>query len=349
MFGFEGRGRLQVYKEEILFCPCCAVVALSPLRATYVFATTPTSSKLCLFEGLGASSMEISVYTGSTFYMVDCHLLRHYFPQLWHCFDGRNLDLVLLVDQLPAGLFSRSRKSTLSVLKVLFGFFRRSNAWDDEVTEHVTSRFLSNVNHDMQRGVHHIRGLQRSRAAFTTSASLAALTESRQLAVTLVDVFWDQRRDLVDYERTSKLDEWACAIELLTGLVPFHDINKCLQYLARKCNNGLDFGRGRLLQRPEYIPGPRARTMPPVYYRPRISPHPGYLPLPAPEPMYDPLPSPAHSLGYVDAYRDAEIDGLKIEHEILAQKVDQLAWNQAELNAEMGMQIPLPGLRQIQW
>jgi len=345
--GWTTFGRLCWYIEARSLCLPLGVaslfITLDSLRSCY----TSLNIDLVVYRFETYNMALVDVWTGNGSYEVDSQQLVHFFPLVWDFISGHLLDLPSLVRPLSANLPARSRKSALRVLKSLFGIFKVHHAWDHDLAAYVAAMIDRSIHDDTFGKTYLIRGLQRSRNAFATLAALAEITGSWHLAIILIDVFWGHRRTVADCDRPGSIDGWARAIELLRGLVPPHDINKCVQYLAREYNGDLGFGRGRHLWRRDYFPAPRARTMPPVHYCPRISPRPGFLPLPAPEPMYHPLPSPAVSMGYVDPYRDAEMDEMKMEQEILRDKVDLLEWNQAEINA--AVQMPVSGQLQLPW
>ncbi|KAF2684174.1 hypothetical protein K458DRAFT_38354 [Lentithecium fluviatile CBS 122367] len=274
----------------------------------------------------------VYVHTGNGEYLAHRNEVLHHFPQLWqHIEENTLIDLPRLASELMVELPARSRKSALQVLKSLFGIFRHHDFWEGKLESRVLDTLYRLFNNDRMNAIHPTRGLRSSRNHFTTLAAFAELTDSRHLAHALLEAFWDHRHTILDYERSHKMPEWANAIEALRGLIPTHEMNKCLQYLARKYNDNLDFGRGRHLRRADWMPAPRAHTMPPVYYRQRIMPHPGYLPLPPPEPLAIGYPSPAHSLNYLDD-RDVEMDHMKVEQEILRERVENL-----EVNQELGV------------
>jgi hypothetical protein len=286
---------------------------------------------------------QVQVQISGPSFWIDRFLLETYFPDIWNFGDGWSfnyLDLRILADEIDMQLPHRSRSSTTKALKSVFGALAR---WNNGLDKAVGQRLHNDITDDITFRIPRDGGLQRTRNAFATHAALADKTSSTHLAVLLIDFFWDQRRVVVDYERPAKIDEWIASLEALRGLAPHQEVNRCIDYLLRKYNTPIDYGRGRRYRRPEYYAPPlrlRARTMPPVMQRPR------YLQLPPPEPMIIGLPSPAHSMGHFDAYRDAEMEELKAEQDMLAQKVDELAWNQEAINDAVGVQ-PGPAPRQI--
>ena len=287
----------------------------------------------------------ISVFNGQRWYPIFEGYIHQYFPRLPDYYDRLGtIDLRIIADQIRTTVPSRSRRTILTPLKSLFGFCK---SWDIEELEPRVERYLYDLFARDALLPLYGRGLVKSRNTFAALAAFCRLAGSYQVASTLIQVFWCQRRDIVSYERTGQILEWAMALESLRGVADDHDIDRCLDYLSRKFDNGLDSGRGRHFLRPGYYPAPRSRTMPPAYYRPRIPHHPGYLALPAPDPMFHSIPSPAHSVGFIDSHRDAELDEMRMDHDNLAQKVDQLEWNQAELNAAVRM--PVHGQLQLPW
>jgi hypothetical protein len=293
---------------------------------------------------------QVHIRIGSSNFWIDSLLLNTHFPDVWNFnngYYGNYLDLQILADDIDMQLPYRSRSSTKKVLKSVFGSL--AARWNNNLDRAVGNRLHNDIADDTTFQIMRNGGLQRSRHAFATHAFLADKTTSTILAELLIDFLWDQRRTIVDCERPTKIDEWIASLDALRGLAPHHEINKCIDYLLRKYNTPIpiEYPRGRRFHRPEYYAPPplrlRARTMPPVMQRPR------YLQLPPPEPMLIGLPSPAHSMGHFDALRDAEMEELRVEQDVLAQKVDMLEWNQEAINEQIvGAQpVPMAAPRQI--
>lgn len=278
------------------------------------------------------------------------------FHNLWpHIGEFGCVHLPILTQELRQFLPQRV-KVIGKVLRTLFGILKHEQiAWEGLAPR--LSQVLDNIlNRDLWPH-RKSNGLSSYRSHFVILAGFARMTHSKQLARILTDFFWDQRRCVLEYERTAFLYEWATAIEELRGLVSHQESNRCLSYLARKVDSihsnyhksglndprmdtiiqmlyslleggSIDYGRGRRHAR--FLPDiQRARTMPPrfQYHHPQIhSPPPEYL-LPYDNRMIVPAlpsPSPSMDLALQNGYVDEEMDLLKFRQEMLENKVEQL-------------------------
>jgi hypothetical protein len=287
----------------------------------------------------------VHVYIGNTFIQAHRSQIVLYCPTLA---DQHYIDLNWLATEIQRELPDYSRKSTLQVLKSLFGMFKNRQRPGVQVG-------IGNIFHELfaqdSHRFGHRRGLQRSRSKFAVLAALAQTTESYELARILVGIFWAEKRTILDCERTAKLPEWAQALEALQGLGVDNEVHDCLLYLARKYDSLRYYYdhsgfydpsteallelfrrllssmpvRGRHLHRGGWgLPAPRARTVPARYFsRPR------HIALPPPEPLAIGYPSPAHSMNYLDD----EVNVLKMEQDQMLDRIENLEANQEVGNA----------------